>query len=94
MDDPKLYDIWNVEPVYGGFIGSTAKGLLNASYSVDVWIHSFIGYETVYASVEEESVLAADPRVTEMPCWPSQGSIQVVDDYIVVKFQETVRETN
>lgn len=94
VDDPKLYDIWNVEPVYGGFIGSTAKGLLNASYSVDVWIHSFIGYETVYASAEEESVLAADPRVTEMPCWPSQGSIQVVDDYIVVKFQETVRETN
>ena len=88
VDDPKLYDIWNVEPVYGGFIGSTAKGLLNASYSVDVWIHSFIGYETVYASGEEEAVLAADPRVTEMPCWPSQGSIRVVDDYIVVKFQE------
>lgn len=89
VDDPKLYDIWNVEPVYGGFIGSTAKGLLNASYSVNVWIHSFIGYKTVYASAEEEAALAADPRVTEMPCWPSQGSIQVVDDYIVVKFQET-----
>ena len=89
VDDPKLYDIWNVEPVYGGFIGSTAKGLLNASYSVDVWIHSFIGYETVYASAEEESALTADPRVTEMPCWPSEGSIRVVDDYIVVKFQET-----
>lgn len=88
IDDPKLYDIWNVEPVYGGFIGSTAKGLLNASYSVNVWIHSFIGYETVYASEAEEAALIADPRVAEMPCWPSQGSIRVVDDYIVVKFQE------
>lgn len=88
IDDPKLYDIWNVEPVYGGFIGSTAKGLLNASYSVNVWIHSFIGYETVYASVEEEQQLWEDPRVTQMPCWPSEGSIRVVDEYIVVKFQE------
>lgn len=88
IDDPKLYDIWNVQPVYGGVIGSTAKGLLNASYSVNVWIQAYMGYETVYASAEEEMALAADARVKEMPCWPRQGSIRVVDDYIVIKFQE------
>lgn len=88
IDDPKFWNIWNCEPVYGGYIGSDAEGLLNASYSVNVWIQAYLGYETVYASPEVEAALGEDPRVQQMPCWPSQGSIQVVDDYLVVKFQE------
>jgi hypothetical protein len=88
IQDRKFYNIWNLEPIYGGFVGNSASGLLNASYSVNTWIHNYIGYETCYADTEVEKMLLEDPRVMEMPCWPSQGSIQVVDDYLVVKFQE------
>lgn len=88
IQDPKFYSIWKVEPIYGGFIGSHAEGLLNASYSFDTWIHNYIGYETRYADSEAEQKLIKDSRVMAMPCWPSEGSIRVVDDYLVVKFQE------
>lgn len=88
IQDRKFYYIWNLEGIYGGFSGNSASGLLNASYSVDTWIHNYIGYETCYADTETEKMLLEDSRVQEMPCWPSQGSIQVVEDYVVVKFQE------
>lgn len=86
IDDPKMWDMWNVEPSYGGF--ASAKTILNANYSVDLWIVHYLGYATDEASDQEKDELWQDPRVKEMPCWPSEGSIQVVDDYLVVKYQE------
>lgn len=86
IDDPKMWNIWNAEPSYGGF--ASAKNLLNASYSVDYWITTYLGYETDGASNEEKGRLWQDTRVKDMPCWPSEGSIQVVDDFLVVKLQE------
>lgn len=88
INDPKLYNIWNLEPTFGGFTGSSAQGMLNASYSFTTWIHNYIGYETVFADPEQQLQLLTDSRVMEMPCWPSEGSIQVIDDFLVVKFQE------
>lgn len=91
IEDPLLYDTWFFDnhSIYGGFIGSEAKGLLGAEYSFNYWIYSYIGYETPYVSREEGVALSQDPRVKQMPCWPSEGSIQIVDDVVVVKFQET-----
>lgn len=88
IDDPKLYNIWNQEPTYGGFIGSDAKGLMQAGYSFDCWFHNYIGYEMGYVSPEQKLALAEDPRVKQMPCWPSAGSIQVVDEFVVIKCQD------
>lgn len=83
-----MWNIWNAEPSYGGF--ASAQSLLNASYSVDCWITTYLGYETDGASNEEKDRLWKDPRVREMPCWPNEGSMQVVDDFLVVKFQEAL----
>lgn len=88
IDDPKLYNIWNQEPTYGGFIGSDAKGLMQAGYSFECWFHNYIGYEMGYVSPEQKLALAEDPRVKQMPCWPSAGSIQVVDEFVVIKCQD------
>ena len=88
IEDPKLYNIWNQEPTYGGFIGSDAKGLMQASYSFDCWFHNYIGYETDFLTPEQKLSLANDPRVKQMPCWPSAGSIQVVDEFVVIKCQD------
>ena len=89
IQDPLLYDIWNhTIPFYGGIVGSTAQGLLNATYSFDFWIYSYIGYGAPYVSQEEKKEIGADPQVKQMPCWPDQGSIRVIDDVVVVKFQD------
>lgn len=86
IHDPRMWNIWNAEPSYGGF--AAAEGMLNANYSVDFWIINYLGYATDDASDEEKNTLWQDPRVKDMPCWPSEGSIGVVDDYLVVKYQE------
>lgn len=88
IQDPKLYNVWNVEPIYGGFAGSSAKGLINTEYSYEYWFHNYIGYETGFAGPDVEKILLNDSRVAEMPVWPSAGSIRVIDEYVVVKFQE------
>lgn len=85
--DPKMWNIWDAEPKYGGF--ASAKILLNASYSVNYWIITYLGYEADSASSAEKDELWKDARVKEMPCWPSEGSIRAVNDFLVVKFQET-----
>ena len=87
--DPSLWDIWNVAPYYyGGVEGSSAKGLMQATYSFDFWFYLYMGYGIPQPTAEEEAMVSQDPRVKEMPCWPEYGSIQVVDDYLVVKFEE------
>lgn len=86
--DPMFYDIWDTTPRYGGALTCSARELMNVSYSVSGWFHNYIGYEARFADPEVTEDLWQDPRVAQMPCWPSQGSMQVVDDYLVVKFQE------
>lgn len=89
VQDSRLWDIWYEVPYYGGVIGSSAKGLLRTSYSFSVWFQAYSGVETPFATDEEQKAVEADPRFQEMPYWPSEGSVRVIDDYIVVKFPET-----
>lgn len=89
IEDPNMWDIWNVVPVYGGFAGNNARALMNVSYSVRMWFDLYLGYGVNAASPEAVDALKTDPRVQQMPCWPSQGSLQVVDDFVVIKLQET-----
>lgn len=86
--DPMLWDIWDTMPRYGGMHGCSAKGLMNVDYSFSAWFDNYIGCGAAYATEEEKQALREDPRVEQMPCWPSQGSMQVIDDYLVVKFQK------
>lgn len=43
--------------------------------------------------MEEVIALEKDPRVMEMPPFPAQGSVRMVDDVMVVKLAEPVEET-
>lgn len=82
-----MWDVWYETPYYGGFAGSDAQGLFNAIYSRDFWFDSYLGYSPPNASEETQSVMTQDSRVIQMPCWPAEGCIQVIDDYVIVKFQ-------
>ena len=83
-----LYDMWYEAPYYGGFAGSTSQGLFNTTYSRDFWFTMYLGTGTRNASQEEQLQMQSDDRVKQMPCWSSAGSMQVLDDYLVIKFQE------
>lgn len=86
--DPMFWDHWDTMPRYGGMRACSAKELFNTEYSRSCWFTNYLGIGVSFASKEEEKMLSADPRVEQMPCWPSQGSMQVIDDYLVVKFQK------
>ena len=87
IEDPNMWDIWNVGPVYGGFAGSSAKGLLQADYSVMHWIDCYLGLGFERGTEEDTEALVQNTRVQEMPCWPSEGSILVIEDSLVLKLQ-------
>ena len=54
-------------------------------YSRDCFLEEYIGYGGELADASERNSLMKDPRVLQMPDYPYEGSIQKIDDYIVVK---------
>ena len=51
-------------------------------------ISQYLGFDIPFASREETAALSKDARVLEMKQFPYEGSVQKIDDYIVVKFME------
>ena len=58
------------------------------SYSWTAWIRSYIGYSIPLADDETQSAIAAKQEVKDMPSWPSNGSIRIIDDVVVIKFSD------
>lgn len=85
IDDPLLFNYWMEEPLYGG--SNPAHKLMN-KYSRNWWIQNLYGYSIPSADSAECESLAAREEVKAMPCWPDAGSIKVVEDFVVIKFQE------
>lgn len=84
IDDPLLYGAWEDGVTYGG--NRFTEDLLN-QYSRLAWVSNYLGIKVPAAGEERIAELSAMPEVQEMPCWPTQGSIKVVDDTVVIKFQ-------
>lgn len=85
IQDPLLSSPWEYETRYGG--NQHTKKLLNAYSRID-WISNYIGYKLPQPSVDEISALSQNAEVKSMPCWPDQGSIKVIDNAVVIKFQD------
>lgn len=85
VEDPLLYNPWGYEHWYLGSM--SARDLLSwdSYYS---WIQHYCGYTIPLAEDSVEDPLWQNQTVKDMPCWPNEGSVKVVDDYIVIKFQE------
>lgn len=84
IEDPLLESPWTYEITYSG-LGFTDY-LLN-QYSRDSWIENYVGYRVPMADEETISRLCQTREFQSMPCWPSAGSIEVLEDVVVVKFQ-------
>ena len=85
VDDPLLTSFWNWETRYGG--NSNVNGLVNG-YNKAAWLQNYLGYYIFLADEDTAYNMAQTEEVKAMPCWPDQGSIQVIGDSVVVKFQE------
>ena len=53
-------------------------------------LNDYCSFDFTFATVEERRKLAVDPRVEQMPCWPENGSVAVVDGYVILKLSEGV----
>jgi len=83
--DPLLYSGWMDSTKYGG--NSNILALRN-SYSRHAWMYLYFGYAPPLSTESDIAALIQNDAVRAMPCWPNQGSIKVVDDTVVIKFQE------
>lgn len=87
VSDPLLKSEWREALVYGGNCFTT--DLLN-QYSRMAWFENYIGYEIPLADSQTREALAQLEDVKQMPCWPDQGSVRVVGEYVVIKFSDPV----
>ena len=61
-----------------------AHDLVNI-YSRENFFRYYLGFEIPFASEDELAMLENDSRVAAMSEYPYYGSVQKIDDYIVVK---------
>ena len=85
LQDPLLSCPWEEGAFYGG--SGFTEYLFN-QYSRMGWFQTYIGYDVPLASEEKIVQLIQLEEVRQMPCWPNQGSIQVIGDTVVIKFQD------
>lgn len=85
IEDPLLKSHWDEEAYYGG--NSYAHHLL-INYSRNEWFENYIGYSLPLSSEQSIEKFVQTEEVKAMPCWPSEGSIKVIGDTVVIKFQE------
>ncbi len=85
IEDPLLDCMWEEETTYGG--NGFTEYLLN-HYSLGNWFRMYVGYKLPMADEEKTAQLHQTQEAAEMPCWPDQGSVKVIGDTVVVKFQE------
>lgn len=68
-------------------VGVLDMGSFRTSYSYDAFLRIYCGFsDPVYLGTSPQGVaFAATQQVQDMPCYPQQGSVQVIDGAVVVK---------
>ena len=92
IDDPLMGNVWQNQQVIGaGSTNNTNRDFLVA-YSWKRWFGAYTGYNIPLASDDSVQELKKSAQVQEMPCWPDNGSVQVIGDTVVIKFQDEPAE--
>ncbi len=86
--DEKFFNqsVWGEQHTYGG--NKQAASQLINSYCGKNWVFNYLGYRYTAASDSEKEILKQRYEVQEMPCWPDQGSVKVIDNYVVIKLSD------
>ena len=78
VNDPDIYGVDGQILVHSQFNGSTEP----------LFFRWYLGANMPFAEREEAKALAADERTQDMPLYPNEGSIRIIDDVVYVKFSE------
>lgn len=70
-----------------GFVG-VRQGPMDSGESEENFLRIFLGQEMEVLSKKEAESLARDARTADMPCYPDEGSIRILDDVVFVKISE------
>ena len=87
---PVVDSTYTRQDMIGGTFNISGKSSTNINaYSSWNIMTRVLGYAPVNRnSDEEEEYFRELDEVNDMPCYPSSGSIKIIDDTIVIKFQE------
>ena len=87
---PVVDSTYTRQDMIGGTFNISGKSSTNINaYSSWNIMTRVLGYDPVNRnSDEEEEYFRGLDEVVDMPCYPSSGSIKIIDDTIVIKFQE------
>lgn len=83
--DPMVDNPWQEVPMYGG---AEHTNRMISAYSWQKWITQYLGYSIPLASKETTEEVMNTEEFARMPCWPAEGSVKVINDVVVIKFQE------
>ena len=86
MRDPTLYNIDELDFVRLGSYEQDLTGYLN-NWAWESFLARWCGFGPDTLSEEETEALKDLPAVRRMPAWPDEGSVQVIGDTVVVKFE-------
>ena len=75
---PDIYGVETQILVYSPFNGATEP----------LFFRYYLGANMPFASREEAKALAQDARTQDMPLYPNEGSVRIIDDVVYVKFSE------
>ena len=82
INDPLFYDPWQSVDIFGG--SAHTYGTING-YSRNWWIESYTGITPPWADGNTTKKIENSDEVADMPTWPDSGSIQIIDDVVVIK---------
>lgn len=85
ISDPNFKYSWSAYTPY--LYGGNPTSLINA-YSRNTFIRNFQGYFIPLADAETAERIQKMDFIKAMPCYPSDGSIQVYEDLIIIKMEE------
>jgi len=85
ISDPLLDNYWMELGEHLGYSRNFPVTYLLQFYSWESWINTYVGYTIPQAEAGEKAELRKLEEVKAMPIWPSQGSVQVIGDYVVIK---------
>ena len=87
---PVVDSTYTRQDMIGGTFNISGKSSTNINaYSSWNIMTRVLGYDPVNRnSDEEEEYFRGLDEVVNMPCYPSTGSIKIIDDTVVIKFQE------
>ena len=86
VKDPMLDDGWQYIQGYRG--KANMDNLIFIEHYIKAWSQHYMEVKIPSADADSIAEISVLPEFKSMPCWPDNGSIKVIDDYIVIKFMD------